>query len=527
MISATPPAMIHPLTRTRLWWRRAGKEERLFAVLFGIFAVLAMAPIWRARVLPLLDGPNHLSSAYIWHHYEDPAARLKDLYELTIKPVPYFAYYALVHLVASATGVEIANKIVLSAYVLAIPVAGLAFAARTGRSPWLSLLTFPLAYSYSWAHGFQPFNVGLAALLFAIVAVDVFLERPRLGAGAAVAILGLICGLSHPIALFGLYASVIALLAALRPRLKPALVLLLLVSPGALLFAWQLAAPQVAFAANAVGTGYLAQHPPPWQMLRYLPAYTLDSVSGHADLGVFYIISSSAILLLLSGSLGPYRASPPEDRLRRNRGAIILLAMLACYLAIPLHLTRPIDWWFVSGRFAPLVVFFLLLLPDGAIKGARLLILLPALAAAALYPIHIAEKYAEFNRRAEPFVEMVEATRPGSTILFLSLSPRGDEAVNIAAYNQFGCYVQLMRGGYCATGWFQLGFPFRLKSELPSPPWHTHELWNLREHAGPYDYVIVRNEKFPIFDAQASPEWRVILRKGPWTLYARAGVPPA
>jgi hypothetical protein len=195
--------------------------------------------------------------------------------------------------------------------------------------------------------------------------------------------------------------------------------------------------------------------------------------------------------------------------------------MLTCYLAVPLHLSRPIEWWFVSGRFAPLVCFFLFLLPDGAIRGARRLILLPAIAAAAFYPIHISEKYAGFNRRAEPFVEMVEEARPGSNILFLSMRPRSDEAVNIDAYDQFGCHIQIMRGGYCTTGWFASGFPFKVKSSLPSPPYHTHELFRPEEHAGPYDYVIVRSEKEPIFSAQANPEWRLVRREGAWTMYAR------
>jgi hypothetical protein len=525
-----PSKMTHPeqaavswIFRARRWWRRADFEERLFAVLFGIFAVLALLPIWRARFLPLLDQPNHLSSAYIWHHYDDPAARLKEHYDLNIRPVPYFAYYALIRVAAVAASVEVANKIVLSAYVLAIPIAGLLFAARTGRSLWLSLLTFPLAYSYSWAHGFQPFTIGVAALVLGIGAVDAFLDRPRPGAGAAVLILVLACALSHPLALLGLYASALALLAATRPRWRLALTLALLLLPGALLFAWQLFRPQVSLAEGAIDQEqlYVGQHPPPWQMLRNLPAYTLDSVSGHADLWVFYSVFASAILLLITGFLRPYRGAISGGR--RGRGAAVFIAMLACYLVIPLHLTRPIEWWFVSGRFAPLVCFFLFLLPNGPIRGARLQLLLPALAAIAFYPIHISEKYAAFNRRAEPFVEMVEETRPATNILFLSMRPRGDEAVNIDAYHQFGCYIQVLRGGYCATGWFDHGFPYKLRSELPAPPWHAHELFNAREHAGPYDYVIVRNESAtkPIFDAQVSPEWRVVRKKGAWTMYAR------
>jgi hypothetical protein len=75
--------MIHPrevaaraVRGARERWARADREERLFVVVFALCAVAALGPIWRVRFLPLLDQPNHISSVYIWHYFNDPAARL-------------------------------------------------------------------------------------------------------------------------------------------------------------------------------------------------------------------------------------------------------------------------------------------------------------------------------------------------------------------------------------------------------------------------------------------------------------------
>ena len=90
------------------------------------------------------------------------------------------------------------------------------------------------------------------------------------------------------------------------------------------------------------------------------------------------------------------------------------------------------------------------------------------------------------------------------------MKPRGDEAVNVEAYNQFAAWVQILRGGFSGSGWFFAGYPFKLKKQLPGPPWYSHEQFNPAAHAGPYHYVIVRNEseKRPIFSAK-HPEWRL------------------
>jgi hypothetical protein len=93
--------------------------------------------------------------------------------------------------------------------------------------------------------------------------------------------------------------------------------------------------------------------------------------------------------------------------------------------------------------------------------------------------------------------------------------------VNVNCYNQLPALVQIMHGGYNPGSWDRpIAFPYKLIKRLPSPPWDRQEVFNPRYHAGPYDYIIVRNEKRPIFSPTMS-EWRRVRREGDWTFYER------
>jgi hypothetical protein len=478
------------------------------------------------RILPLLDEPNHLSAAFILHHIDDAWARLGSFYEVSIPNVPYLAYYLLVHLVAYAVGIEIANKIVLSAYVLAVPLAALVWTRRTARSPWLAILAFPLAYSFSWARGFHPFNVGLGVFLFALAAFDAFLERPRPTAGMAVLLLALACDFGHPLAVLALYASVPVLVFAHRPPRRRAALGLLLLLPGAALFAWQIARPQVHWVAPVAegGPRIAFEHKSAAHMLRFFPRHTLDSVSGPLDVGAFWLLVASAVLLLAADVVTREKGARPTLRASvfRHRAALIGAVMLALYFAVPYELQRPFTWWFVGGRYAPLACFFFFLVPSGDARGRRFFLFVPALCAALFLPVHITGKYAAFNERARPFLRMVARARPGTDILFLSMRPRTDPAVDWEVYNQMAAWVQILHGGYSPSGWFDTNSLFKVQRHLPAPPHFQQESFDPDVHAGSYHYIIVRNEARPLF-GEAPSSFRLVDEEGEWKMYERAG----
>ncbi|WP_437959630.1 hypothetical protein WME76_08230 [Sorangium sp. So ce119] len=507
--------------------------DRAFAATFALLAVAAIVPIWRVRFLPLLDLPNHLAAVHIWHNFDAPWTRFRDFYELSLRPAPYGAYHILTHVIAHGVSLENANRLVLSGYVLGIPAAALVWARRTRRSPWLSVLTFPLAFSLSWACGFLPFLVGIALLLAGVVALDAHLERPSHGRAAAVALLSVGCGLSHPLILFGYYVCVAVLMLCHLPRWSRIARALPLFAPAVALLLWQLVAFKSPMVDLRSGPRFQGAWVPWHEMIRSFPAYTLDSVSGDLDTRLFWVLLATASLLALGSAavrFFPRRgAEPPPppgslfDRLHRHRSLALCAAMVACYFLVPLHLARPFDWWFVSGRFSPLICFFGFLAITAPLRGLSRLLMAPAAVAALVLPLHLSEKYASFDERLEPFARMVARIPPRAEVLFVSLPPRTDEALIIEGTNHFSSWVQIMRGGFSADGWHNVGFPFTLKRRLPAPPSNRGEWFNPDVHGVAYDYVILRNERpdRSVFAAARTPFRRVAL-EGAFTLYERA-----
>jgi hypothetical protein len=513
-------------------FRAMSWEERAFVAVYVILCAVALVPIWRSRFLPLLDEPNHLSTLYVWRHIHDPAARVGEFYQVAVEPLPYLLHYGIAYLSGFVVGVEAGNKVAVSLYILGLPAAGLLWCWRTGRSPWLSVLTFPLSFSYAYAHGFHAYNMGMVACLFGIIAVDAYLERPTVGRGVAATLLGIACYLGHwlPFLTFGM--AVLVLWLAWRPNWRRVLATGAFLLPGLAFVVFMLVRPKESSWVAGHGKFYEGVHLRFTEMLSRWPRYVLDTVKGDVDMGVLWTLVGVTALLLGCGVIvrlvrarreGAAAILQRERPLLEHRGLLLLVAMTVCYFVLPIHLVKPFDWWYMSGRFSTLICFFAFLLPATSLRGARALLVLPAVVAATILPLHLSAVYAGINRRAAPLVRMVAETRPGSNVLSLSMLQRRDLAVNVDHFNQLPALVQIMHGGYNPGSWDRpITFPYKLIKRLASPPWNNQEAFNPRLHAGPYDYVIVRNEKRRIFPP-ALREWRLVRREGDWTFYERVG----
>ena len=197
--------MAEPLARRMeaAWSRtvaaaRAGiKRDPLF---FGVFVVLwicALVPLWAPRFLPLLDMPDHLDAIAIWHRYGHPDWGYSKYYDLNLIPLPYWGYFLPVHLLSYLMPIEIANKVYLSAYALLLPLSTALLARQMGRSHWLALFSFPLVFNMNFSYGFITFCAGVVVLMFALLVLDRFLEKPTTRRGWALALLSILLYLTH------------------------------------------------------------------------------------------------------------------------------------------------------------------------------------------------------------------------------------------------------------------------------------------------------------------------------------------
>ena len=132
--------------------------------------VLYLVPLWAFQYLPTQDGPSHLNNAQILTDYANPVFQYTKIYDLRLEPFPNWLSHAglagLLRIFPPLTS----EKILLSLYVIAFPLAFIAFLAaiNPAKKP-LGLLSFVFIYNYLFMMGFYNFVFSIP-LLFATLA---------------------------------------------------------------------------------------------------------------------------------------------------------------------------------------------------------------------------------------------------------------------------------------------------------------------------------------------------------------------
>jgi len=212
-------------------------------------AVLILAnllPIWLVRFPPLQDYPNHLLSAHIVAHYNDPNFDYAQNFILSWRPVPNVLGILIMAGLACVVATPLAGKLVLSLYIIIFPLSIFYLLnAVDSNKLLLGLFGFPLTYSWFFNMGFLNFCLSLPLYFFAVG----FWWKTRSGQRHRVyrivvlGLLTLLIYLSHFIT-FGVWIITVALLSLTsvgwRTTIKRGLLLAGLVAivliPAALVF---------------------------------------------------------------------------------------------------------------------------------------------------------------------------------------------------------------------------------------------------------------------------------------------------
>jgi hypothetical protein len=500
-------------------------ERRLFFIAFVTLAIAGCVPIWIGKYLPLLDINNHLSAVAVWHYHDDPAWNLSQYYDLNLVPLPYWAHYYSVHLLTYVVrSVIVANKIFLTAYAIAVPVAALLLARRFGRSDWLALFVFPLVWNFNLADGFIAYCAGFAAAALALVAVDKYCVRPTIGRAAAVILIGSSTYFFHLLAyaLFLVCAGLVVLMQAhpWRPRLLAARALPVLSCAGIGLWALR-HANQMNF-QRVTGEGRSLVYDALPGRLEQIPERLINLLPGSVDELVVIVLLLCWLALAVTGArTAPSDALPGEPRWRAWAPEACTLGAFALYLAAPRSMQRPFYWHMINGRFVVAIAFFATLMLRGKIENWRRLFLIPVFVFALIYDISLCRAFRDFNRRIAGLDAIVDEIPRDKSVLTLILRPFNDPAVNVAAYNQFPSLVQIRHGGYNHYN-FNQGFPLKYKTYLPAPPWSHAELFKWQAYGHYWDYFLTFHdgwEYHPMDEAVAQQRIRLVDERGAWRLY--------
>ncbi|HVP67849.1 MAG TPA: hypothetical protein VMT17_11360 [Anaeromyxobacteraceae bacterium] len=480
----------------------SGRGEGALA---GAVVLAGAAPLWAGRFLPFLDMPQHLGLASVLARYADPATGFARYYALDRAVDPYWGYLAPMWLLTRVVSLELANRLLLSAWAVALPLSvGYALQAL-GRDWRWAAFALPLVWHENLFFGFAPFLVSMPILFVALGLLARWLggEEPRREGRLACAAAALFLAHVQTYLLFG--ASAVTLLAAqwrgarwalgrLRP-LVPSLVLF-----GAWLgpaFLWNRASGAPLHTPRYTGYGTLLHLGAAFEPLAETLGRAPERLWGmYADGSGVAAGAAWIVLLLLAVALAGGRppGSGEEDlraALRARPGELLAVVALACYLFLPARISGQ---WYLNGRY---LVFAALLAPafvSGAATGFRRGLAASAAALALLCDANAVAKVAAFQQQAGAFGQLLDRMEPGRRALGLVFDAGGGP-VRQPLFLHFAAYYQALRGGdvgFSFAGLPSIPLRYREGAQAPHPGEWAPQDFRWDEMGPSYDYFLVR-----------------------------------
>lgn len=502
--------------------------DRLLLAAFAALSCAIAVPLWLPEYLPFLDIPQHLMTIAVMHHLDDPEFGFAAYYTVEAGSTQYLLYYLTCDLLSNVAGVDVASRIFITLYLVALPWSVLLFLRAFGRIEAAALLAFPLAYNKFLFMGFINYVFALpfffAGLGLAKRALDS--ERTCRWRQAGLAVLAVVLFYSH-LQVFILYVGALGLFGLMHWRGPLRLVTQLLhLTPALSLFAWW------AFASDGLAGGeawdaqvshrYAALTGSLWEplatTLKDAPERLMAVYRDSSDeLLTVAVLSGILILLLLRRSGRSLEDHAPE---------VLTLFVVGFYLAVP----SSYKWiWPVNWRFLPVAAILALAWGRRDLGPGARSVLTIAFAAIAAWSISVhARHFRAFDEEAKEFAPILEEVEPGARVMSLIFDSTSS-VIQGPAYLHFGQYHPLRQGGVSVYSFAeapQSPIRFRLQRHGGPPPtplrseWKPHEFrWGT--DARFYDYFLVRGNRPGWFHRARFPraEVKKVVESGKWVLY--------
>lgn len=505
--------------------------------------LICASPLLGAETLPLLDLPQHLATVRILRDLDTPGWGLTDYYTVDFGRTQYLGWYLAAVGLSHMMSVVAAAKLLLIAYVVALPWSMVALLRAFGRPPVVALLAAPLAWNGAFWLGYVNYVSALPLVLWWLAAVQQALDgeplagRPRLALWLQAAAWPLLLWLLHVQAL--LHGSILVLLVLLTHplgwRTKRVLQVALSAVPAAGLFvAWALTSALVTAGTDwqASRAGHNAQDPlPRWQPLQQqlvgLPDHVMGALANRQDRWVLLALLLAIVVMAL-GPLWPRPKSPDSesDHHAKTRAQTRTLWLLSG-VSLTLYFVLPTRYrWVYSINTRTLPLTGLLLLAAASRPGmaqrpwlAAGVVLSMVLAAVLGGPVR---QFSERSQGVRNLLRQVPTGQRGLAVL-----QRSDSALfRHQPYLHIAQYAVLERGGMVDFSF--ANFPQSpVVFKPPGPPLlpprfeKNPNALNLATDGRYYNWFLVRlkgNDLPDKFAAELGKSLRQVHRSADWVL---------
>jgi len=388
---------------------RSRLRRRVFPIILVALTLLHLVPIWAYPYFPSTDGPSHLANAWVLHKWFDGPGIYHDNYLLNATPFPNWFSHSTLALLMFVAPPRIAEKILLTGYVLLFVLSILYLLGGVRGTRGLHvLLALPFIYNYSLLMGFYNFAISVPLGFFVIGFWWRRREAP-LGVGFAVALnlLLLLLYFCHLMSLLLALGAIFGL-AALHHgrRVGRTARLACILAPACVL------PIHYVLSAGIVTTGPIER--PGWQALFGIEALvSSDPRTYHVAFAIAVLYAILIGFTLVQERIPAFRRSPGLE----PRDGFLLLAVVFCllYVIVPPNMA---GGGFIHQRIGlyPFLVVLPWLSPRYPKGGAPVV----GLAAIALAVIHVGitvAPWAKMNRELDDYTSGIPFVEKGATIL--------------------------------------------------------------------------------------------------------------
>lgn len=132
------------------------------ACLIGFAVIIFLVPVWAFPYIPTQDGPAHLANSLIFKDYGQPENRFQEFYWISLQPIPNWTCFALLAGFAYLFPPLVAEKLLVSLYLLGFAFSYRYFLRSLGQSSvWVALAGFLLAFNRCFWMGFYNYVLSL------------------------------------------------------------------------------------------------------------------------------------------------------------------------------------------------------------------------------------------------------------------------------------------------------------------------------------------------------------------------------
>jgi hypothetical protein len=530
-----------------------------FRLLFCSCTLLFLLPVWLARFLPLVDLPQHLAFVNVLRNFRNPATDYSRMLSLHLFPQHNVLHLFLCYLLSFVVGIEGANRLFLTGYVILLPLAMLHLLNTLNARREFVFFSFLFIYNLNLLWGFMSTALAIPLVIFLLSFELRWLRRMTNPSSFIVhrssfvlhllpllllSILFILIFLGHSLMFLFAAALYLALVVAHHSSfiahrsslfLRRSLLALIPLVPVLAIFVipWQ---------AQVFGTenGSLLSTVLGGFQLTNLFSRPLDFIAAtgfRADdvtSFLYKFLLVAAITLITVHAVRNRFKSLFQGRLLIP--SLLVLLSLAGYLFFPGAVTQA---WFLNQRFA--VFIWLFVIPLAALlgttpqfRGRETRGLSPVLALCILLSAgNTLYRFIAFDQETRPMARLISRLPPDRKVIGLpyELRPRHD----LTGYDVFihsGCYYQAFRRGYPGFSfaafryspiqYLDVGATSQSRRDSFIQPGYEWSPWHFIFPDGWqfYDYFLVHGRPRPPTSDNLQ-QMKLVAAEGAWSVYQR------